>query len=171
MTSIIRATPADLQLVAEIGKISFTESHKKSAEAKVINSYLDALYSFESFAADLQNPKNLYHLLYHNGEAVGYSKIILNAPHANIPGAHVTKLERIYLLEKFYDLKLGKELFEFNLNLSKTNNQTGMWLFVWKENKRAIRFYEKAGFVIVGSHNFHLAESHSNPNHHMFLKY
>ena len=46
-----------------------------------------------------------------------------------------------------------------------------MWLFVWKENHRAINFYNKAGFKIFGSHDFKLSETHANPNHVMFLKY
>jgi ribosomal protein S18 acetylase RimI-like enzyme len=46
-----------------------------------------------------------------------------------------------------------------------------MWLFVWKENQRAIHFYKKAGFHIIGSYDFRLTETHSNPNHQMLLKY
>ena len=29
-----------------------------------------------------------------------------------------------------------------------------LWLGVWERNARAIRFYAKAGFVDVGSHDF-----------------
>ena len=79
---------------------------------------------------------------------------------------NITKLERIYLLKEFY---LGAELFEYNVRLAKENNQKGMWLFVWVENERAVNFYKKNGFVIIGSHDFKISETHSNPNHQMFL--
>ena len=75
------------------------------------------------------------------------------------------------MLKEFYGLCLGLELLNFNIDLSKKNNEAGMWLFVWKENPRAISFYKKAGFEIIGSYDFKLTETHSNPNHQMFSKY
>jgi ribosomal protein S18 acetylase RimI-like enzyme len=83
----------------------------------------------------------------------------------------VTKLERLYLLKEFYGRNLGAELFNFNLNLSKEAGEKGLWLYVWKGNDRAIRFYQKQGFEIVGSHDFKISETHHNPNHQMFLKF
>lgn len=80
-------------------------------------------------------------------------------------------MERIYLLKEFYGLQLGLELFQFNVNLSKSNGQKGMWLFVWKENKRAVNFYQKMGFKIIGEHDFRISPNHTNPNHQMLLLY
>ena len=57
------------------------------------------------------------------------------------------------------------------MNLSKQNNQAGMWLYVWKENHRALAFYKKKGFIIVGDGLFRLTDEHSNPNWQMYLQY
>jgi len=97
--------------------------------------------------------------------------LFFNSPHPNIALQNVTKLERLYLLKEFYGLKLGLQLFNFNVALSKQNNQAGMWLFVWKGNNRAVDFYKKANFEIVGGYDFKLTETHSNPNHQMFLRF
>ena len=56
------------------------------------------------------------------------------------------------------------------LKLQKKHAQSGMWLFTWVGNERALRFYKKAGFEIIGSHNFQVSASHYNLNHQMFLK-
>lgn len=80
-------------------------------------------------------------------------------------------MERLYLLKEFHDLKLGFELFQFNMALSNKNNQRGIWLYVWKQNSRAIDFYLKNGFLIIGSHNFKISATHSNPNHQMLLMF
>ena len=125
----------------------------------------------EFFQAELEDEKNIYHIIYNNNTPAGFSKIILNQAHPLIPLQNVTKLERLYILKRYYNLKLGAKLFRFNLLLSKENQQSGMWLFVWKENSRAIRFYEKKGFKIIGSHDFKISERHSNPNHVMYLEY
>ena len=104
-------------------------------------------------------------------DMVDVFKIILNSPHSNIQTENVTKLERLYLLKDFYELKLGIGLLNFNVELSRKKNQAGMWLFVWKENQRAVNFYKRTGFQIIGSYDFKLTETHSNPNHQMFFKY
>jgi len=101
----------------------------------------------------------------------GYSKITLNTPNKNIISENVTYLSRLYLLEEFYGLDLGKELFSFNIKFSKKQQQNGIWLAVWVENYRAISFYKKMGFTIVGSHDYKISETHSNPNHIMYLPF
>jgi diamine N-acetyltransferase len=170
MTSILRAKVKEFHLLAEIGRTSFIESHGNSADADDINRYLHEKYNDEVIKDELADPKNIYHILYHQDQPAGYSKIIMNTPHPAIPGKNVTKLERLYLLKEFYGLKLGNQLFIRNLELCQNNNQAGIWLFVWKENHRATSFYKKKGFKIIGSYDFQLTETHSNPNHHMFLE-
>ena len=46
-----------------------------------------------------------------------------------------------------------------------------MWLYVWKGNERALTFYERAGFHIVGDGWFRLTAEHANPNWQMYLPY
>lgn len=171
MASILKAKEDDFELLTDIGKTTFLESHGHSASKKDIDQYVREKYNAEVFKEELNDPKNIYHIIYHDQQAAGYSKIIFNSPHSNIKTENITKLERIYLLKEFYSLKLGAELLRYNIDLSKQNNQAGMWLFVWKENLRAVNFYKKSGFEIIGNYDFKLTETHSNPNHQMYLKY
>ncbi|MEO9076145.1 MAG: GNAT family N-acetyltransferase [Gelidibacter sp.] len=171
MNTIIRATKSDFKVLAAIGRQTFMESHGESASKSDIAFYIDENYSDKTFEAELSNPHNIYHLINHDGQPIGFSKIVLNSPTSDIETATATKLERLYILKDFYRLKIGLELLTFNIELSKSNNQLGMWLFVWTQNERALNFYIKNGFEIIGSHNFKISATHSNPNHKMFLKY
>lgn len=171
MTSIIKAGENDALLLSEIAKLSFLESHGNCAEAEDVNIYVTEKYSEDILKKELQDPANIYYILYLNNKAVGYSKIILNSPYPNSKLKNITKLERLYLLKEFYDLHLGSVILAFNIHLAKENGQTGMWLFVWKENERAVSFYTKHGFIITGSHDFKISENHSNPNHQMLLSF
>ena len=171
MTSIVKAGEKDAELLSEIAKLTFIESHGSSAKAKDVNKYITDKYSVNVFKEELSDAKNIYYIICHNKRPIGYSKIIFDAPYEGSQVKSITKLERLYLLKEFYNLKLGSELFQFNIDLSKRNKQMGMWLFVWKENHRAINFYKKNGFDIIGSHDFKISETHSNPNHQMFLRF
>jgi len=171
MTSILKATTEHALLLSQIGKQSFIESHAHSASEKDVKEYIDKAYSIQSMNNELSDPKNIYYIIYHIDKAAGFSKIVLNSSYKDLPAKNITKLERIYLLKEFYSLKLGNELMEFNIRLSKNNEQLGMWLLTWKENERAIAFYKKFAFTIIGSGDFRLTETHSNPNHIMYLEY
>ncbi|WP_366944362.1 GNAT family N-acetyltransferase [uncultured Formosa sp.] len=120
---------------------------------------------------EFENTKIQYHIIYFNDKVVGFSKIELNTPNKDINDLNITKLDRLYLLEAFHGQKLGSKLFDFNIQLSKNEDQNGIWLAAWIENQKAINFYTKMGFKIVGKYNFKISETRSNPNHIMFLKY
>lgn len=171
MFSIIKAQDKHVKLLTDIGKTSFIASHGHSASADDIQQYVNAKYTQEVFQTELNDAKNMYHLINYKNEPAGYSKIILNEKFANIQLENVTKLERLYLLEEFYNLKLGYELLKYNIELAKQNKQVGIWLFVWKENHQAFNFYKKMGFEIIGDYNFKISETHSNPNHQMLLRF
>lgn len=171
MNSIVKASPSDFKLLSDIGKKTFLESHGKSAPKAEIDFYVDEKYSYTTFQEELSNANNIYHIVYYKSQPIGYSKIVYNNSTSNIQMDNVTKLERLYLLKEFHELKMGLELFKFNVQLSKNNNQVGIWLFVWKENEKAVNFYLRNGFQIIGDHNFKISETHSNPNYQMLLQY
>lgn len=171
MTKIVKVEIEYCELLAEIGNQSFLEAHGKSAAKGDIDAFLTQNYSRKAFVKELANPDNLYQVIFSKDQAVGFSNIVLNMPNTHIDQQHVTKLDRLYLLKEFYGKNLGYKLLNFNIELSKNNNQKGMWLAVWVENHRAINFYTKNGFTIVGSYDFQISRTHSNPNHIMFLEF
>jgi diamine N-acetyltransferase len=170
MVSIRQSTKEDASILAQMGRQTFIESHSHSAPDHVINEYVQNNYNETAIRGSLKDPANKFHIIYYDDQPAGYSKIIFNHPHAGIPNKNVSKLEKIFLLGRFYDLKLGKQLLAFNIDLAKLHGQSGIWLFVWIENERAIRFYKNHGFQIIGDHNFRLSESHYNPNFIMYLE-
>ena len=171
MIKIVKASIEHSELIAEIGKRAFLESHGDSASTKDINDFISKTFNKESVSKEFENRNSIYHIIYFNDKAAGFSKVELNTSNVNVKDIEITKLDRLYLLKEFYGKNLGSGLIDFNIQLSKDNNQKGIWLAVWTENQRAINFYSKKGFKIVGKYNFKISETHSNPNHIMFLKY
>ena len=171
MNQITKATIKDTKLLSKISVDSFLPAHGHSASKEDIDTYIAKNFNEEKLFRELANPENEYYFIYHKDKIAGYSKVIFNSSNENIDVNQITQMSRLYLLEEFYDLNLGKELFNFNIAISKQNNQKGIWLAVWIENKRAIKFYKKKGFEIVGSFDFKISKTHSNPNHILYLAY
>ena len=171
MISIVRAIISDSEILSDLGKQTFIESHGLSAPKNDIDNYVSSKLTTKVFETELSNVNNIFHIAYFNNKPIGYSKIICNNSQENMLRKNITKLERLYVLEEFHHLKVGLELFKFNVQLSKEHHQIGMWLYVWVENHKAINFYKKAGFEIIDKYNFKISETHSNPNHQMLLLY
>ena len=169
MISIDKATLKDFKTIVDIGKVSVEEAHRGSCSHEILKEFIEKNYNDETISRELSDDKNIYHIIKVDGVPAGFSKIVFNSEHKNIQQKNITKLDRLYLLSNFFDRKLGFTLLNFNIDLAKNCNQSGMWLFTWTGNNRAIAFYLRNGFDIVGSHNFQVTETHYNPNHQMFL--
>jgi diamine N-acetyltransferase len=150
-------------MLAEIGGVSLLDSHGHSAPAAIMQQYVDRHFNEEACRAELSDETNLFTAIFYKGQPAGYSKLIFNTPHPAISLQPVTKLERLYLLKEYYDLKLGHALLQHTITLSEAAGDNGMWLDVWTENHRAIRFYQKHGFETVGEGRFVLSGNYTNP--------
>lgn len=172
MEILIRAANEnDVKAIVDIGRIAVKEAHQNSCSEADMQQYIDANYNDAAILNELQEPANLYQLLFCDDKPAGFSKIVLNATHPNIEEVPATKLDRIYLLPNYFDLKLGYKLLSHVIELSKAKGQNCMWLFTWIGNERAISFYRKVGFEVIGEHSFKVTDTHYNPNHHMLLRY
>ena len=171
MITITPATIHDIKILTQVGHRSLLESHGHSAPAAVMQAYVTEKFTEAALEQELADPQNIFHIIWHNNQPAGYSKIIYRQPLALIPQKNITKMERLYLLQEYYSLKLGRQLLQFNIELSRSQGEESMWLYVWKENERALRFYTKAGFKIIGDGWFRLTDEHANPNWQMLLTY
>lgn len=168
---IVKAVHSNASKIAALALQTFIESHGHSASEADIKAYVTDKLSVQKIEAELSDQQNLFHLVYMNGELAGYSKIIPETKCEFVPEQGIAKMERLYVLEKFHGMKIGKQLMDFNIQLAKNQQQKGMWLYTWVENQRAIAFYTNIGFQIVGKADFQISKNHSNPNHIMYLKF
>jgi ribosomal protein S18 acetylase RimI-like enzyme len=167
LTPEIRISRGNLCNVDELQNLAvrtFKESHGHSAAPIDIQEYIDNRFTLANIKTELLDAANLFHLIYCGEQLIGYSKIILNTDYEKKTPNNSCKLERLYVLKKFHGTEVGKLLMDFNIQLAKENQQSGIWLYVWTENRRAIHFYEKYGFVQIAETVFQISINHGNPN-------
>ena len=171
MIHIQKASIHDAKILSEVGFHSFKSAHGHSAPKKDIEEYMSQNFTENVFFKELSNEKNQFYWIKYNEDIVGYTLVIFDKKDAQIHVEKPAYLSRIYLLEAYYGLGLGKQLFDFIKSICTENKQSGIWLNVWAENQRAINFYKKMGFKIVGKSDYQISATHSNPNHVMFLQF
>lgn len=171
MQEIIKASVEDAPLLSKLGTRTFRESHGHSAAGEDIEAYIERRLSPEALAVELEDRTNHFYICLIDGQPAGYVKFIPDSGHPELEPVHITKLERLYILHDYYGCGIGQTLLDQAIECSKSFDQSGMWLYAWTENHRAIAFYLKNGFRIVGKYDFEISPTHSNPNHRMFLEY
>jgi len=155
MIKIKKAKKADIEILALLGRLTWAESHGHYIDDKNnLLKYLDENFSVSKTKEDLNNPKQRFYIMYVDDVPVGYAKIIVNAIQENVASENNCRLERIFILNDFIPLKLGKQLLTYVEEQAKALKLDTMWLSVYIKNKRAIRFYEKNEFKNVGELNF-----------------
>ena len=119
--------------------------------------YLDNELTVEKLASEIKDPSCEIYIMKENHQEVGYLTLYLvNDPET--PGKQGLKIERLYLSNSFQGKGYGPKLLEFAEEKLREHHRDYLWLGVWERNYRAIRFYEKNGFVRTGSCVFVLGE-------------
>lgn len=168
--TLIVPSLADAEELALMGAKSFWESHHTSASAEDINDYISNTYTLNRFADELSDSRNVFRIAKIGERIAGFSKIIPDAENIAINADRPCKMERLYVLEEFFSMKIGQLLFDECIRTAREMNQSGIWLNVWTGNPRAIKFYAKQGFSVVGETMFRISGTHSNPNYLMWLE-
>ncbi|WP_343633961.1 GNAT family N-acetyltransferase [Fluviicola sp.] len=154
---MIRPAPAgDLELVRKIGSETFYETFADSNTEADMQHYLAVNFSPEKLLAELSNPNSLFFLAWDRETPVGYLKLNTGEAQTDVKEAVSIEIERIYVKAAYHGKKVGQLLYEKALEIARELNKEYIWLGVWEKNPRAIRFYEKNGFMAFSKHLFQL---------------
>ncbi len=155
MITIKQANKEHSEVLSLLGTLTYKESHGHFISDKDdLRKYLETAFSVNKTNRDLINSENLFYIIYADQLPVGYAKLQLNSSHNNIAPKQSCQLERIYILNDFIPLKIGQQFLTFLEDKAIELKYHTMWLSVYKENKRAISFYQKNGYEKVKKSTF-----------------
>ena len=153
--SIIKALPGDAETVADIGRRTFYETWKSVNTEEDLQMYIFKSFDIKNLSEEIKNSEvNTFLLAYVEDELAGYAKLRNDRTYDKLKGKRSLEMERIYVLKKFQDQKIGKALMDESLSISKQGKYEVIWLGVNQENIKAIDFYKKYGFEVFGTKKF-----------------
>lgn len=153
---ITPASVQDVAIIQQLGKTTFFETFAGSNTEADMKKYLDENFTAEKLVAELSNIQTLFFIAWENDIPVGYLKVNSGAAQTELQDDAGLEIERIYVLVSYHGKKVGQQLYEKALETARLQNKLYLWLGVWEENRRAIHFYEKNGFVAFDKHIFKL---------------
>ena len=90
------------------------------------------------------------------GRLVGYTQLRLAQASDSVRAQRPAELWRIYVSREWQGRGIAQDLMKNALATAVRAGSDCLWLGVWEHNPRAIAFYRKFGFEIVGQHAFML---------------
>ena len=144
-----RAGPPDAAKLALVGAASFLETFANDHPGDALVAFVAEYHSVVAWQATLADAaKQVWIVEEIAGSPIGYAVL---AP-ASLPGTTPAdaELKRIYLLSKWHGTGIGKALFDVAEDAARARGAGRLVLSVYTRNTRAIRFYEKKGFFVIG---------------------
>lgn len=150
------ATPDDAAAVAEISQRVFTRTFGPDNNPAQLAAYVKSAFSESLQLGEIQDPSCTYLLVDVDGKLGAFALLRHGATHPSVHGDMPVEIQRFYVDHDFHGSGVAAHLMDACLETAKTRGGRTVWLGVWEENPKAIRFYEKHDFVEVGKALFHM---------------
>lgn len=162
------ALAEDTARLAEVAAATFPLACPPATTGQAIAAHIAGALSEAAFARHLADPSTVLLVAERagspGGPLDGYAMLIAGEPADPDVAAAVRirptcELSKIYVREEVHGSKVGWALMEHALREARDLGVAGVWLGTNEANARALRFYEKSGFEIVGRRRFRLADT------------
>lgn len=153
---VTKITENEILELQEIGRKTFSETFSENNTEESMNDYLETSFSMEKLISELNDENSEFYFAKLNDEVIGYLKFNIGSSQTEIKSDNALEIERIYVSKDFHGKKVGQILYEKAIEIASQKKVDYVWLGVWENNLRAIKFYQKNGFVEFDKHIFRL---------------
>jgi ribosomal protein S18 acetylase RimI-like enzyme len=147
---IRRGVAGDEEAICCIGRESFSSAFGQLYPPDVLDRYLDDKYSASKIASSLSKSGNFYFVAEVDHEIFGFIKLKRSSHHRLIHRDCQIQIQKIYVLPKFTNSGLGSSLMRSAEAEIGETPSVSAWLMVYEGNRRALCFYERFGYRVIG---------------------
>ncbi|HEY4198742.1 MAG TPA: GNAT family N-acetyltransferase [Mucilaginibacter sp.] len=152
---IERVRPADVNELLELSYQTFYDAFFiPFNSAEDFEAYTSSAFNVEKLLSEINNPNSIFYFALVGDEKVGFIKLNYSSAQTELQDENAVEVERIYVLQTYQGKKIGNQLLDFAIAKAVEAKLQYIWLGVWEHNTDAQRFYDRAGFVKFGSHDF-----------------
>lgn len=155
---VVTVTLNHVEQLQKISRQTFSDTFSAVNTGENMKKYIDEQFSLEQLTKELNNKNAAFYFAMLDNNAIGYLKLNFGQAQTELKDDKAVEIERIYVLKDFHGKNVGQILYEKAMQIARQMNADYVWLGVWEENARAIRFYKKNGFVEFDKHIFILGD-------------
>ncbi|MEO1035572.1 MAG: GNAT family N-acetyltransferase [Pseudomonadota bacterium] len=149
------ARPSEAGELNEFARRLFIDTYAHQNEAANMAAYIDEHFDGSAIAANIVSRAHGVIVLVDGAKFAGYAIV---AASRNDSAELELEIQRFYVDGSWRGKGAASILMHAVIEHARAVDATAVVLGVYKENPRAIRYYEKSGFRIVGEHVFQLGD-------------
>lgn len=156
MVTIRTADIGDAGVLADLGRRTFHEAFADQNHPEDMDAYIKEAFTVGRLAAEIGEPGAVYLVAETPPRVIGFAKLAPADPPACITGPSPMRLVKLYVSADAIGSGVGAALMRASIERAQNSGHKSLWLGVWEHNRRAKGFYERWGFVPVGTDAFRL---------------
>ena len=149
-----RASEQDATMLAELAARTFYDAFAADNRAEDMDAYMSVAFTPEKLASELSAPRNVFFVAEIGGSPVGYAQLRAGEAPDCVTGPDPVEVARLYVAQGWLGRGVGEALMRACFEEARAAGRRTLWLGVWEHNPRALAFYRKWDFRVVGSHPF-----------------
>ncbi|MGH8450558.1 GNAT family N-acetyltransferase [Pseudomonas sp.] len=157
------ATFDDALCIGVLGMQVFLDTYATQGIRRSIANEVLQAFAPDAITALMAEPGTALVVAESNQHLVGFAQIKLNAGHPMIEMPDIAELQRLYVQERFTGLGIGYQLLQAAEQYAAQEGASMLWATVWVGNERALGFYPRRGYVVLGAPTYTFqGETHGN---------
>ena len=149
-----RGSVSDAESVSAFARRLFEETFGAQNDAQDMAMYTAKAFTPSVQRGELEDPARVYVVGERDGTISAYALLRVGSRHSSVQGDAPVEIERFYVDSALHGQGIAGAMMDEVVRIARSTGADVLWLGVWSQNTRAIRFYEKRGFIIVGSQTF-----------------
>ena len=146
-----QAVAADALCLGVLGLQVFLDTYATDGIRAEIAREVLAQFDTDVVATLLAAPDTCWLVAERDGHLIGFAQCAMDDPHDNVDATRPTKLNRLYVQERFAGRGVGSALLARIEALVTAEGSDCLWLTTWVGNARALAFYPRRGYADVGT--------------------
>ncbi len=147
-----------LDELVELSLRTFKDAFEADNDPEDFKDYLRTAFHRDAILAELQDKDVGFYFVKVGTETAGYFKLNENLAQTEVKSVTSIELERIYVLNTFQGSGIGAWMLAETKRIASEKGKHFLWLGVWEKNRKAIRFYQKHGFIKFGTHPYFIGK-------------
>jgi ribosomal protein S18 acetylase RimI-like enzyme len=146
----------DAASLATLAEHTFRDTFVATNSAADMAEHCAAHYNEALQQRDIDDPKRAIHLCEQGGELVGFIQLRQASSPVCVAALQPLEIQQLYVARAWHGKGVAHDLMAVALDTATSRAADHIWLGVWEDNPRAINFYQKYGFAVVGEQTFML---------------
>lgn len=152
----------DAEALTGLAARTFYDAFAPTNTPESMEAYMSQAFTAQQVSSELADPRATFLIAEIEGTPAGYAKLLAGEAPDCVKGEAPIEIIRFYVDQQFHGSGVAHTLMQACFDLAKQLGHQTIFLGVWEHNPRAITFYRKWKFEIVGSHVFQMGDEAQN---------